>query len=856
MSTLIPVPNKRRQNHLAALRRTSVNSQNGSSSAITSPISYNFNSNSRASSPALSQRSSISYSSSTNVNSNNNINKNNSDFCQVTVRIRPFTANEWNLGNTIPVWEGNEELSTVSYSNEWLEKSNKNQLSYQYDNVIVGSDNKELYNRCVKDVVMSSMEGLNGTVFAYGQTASGKTYSMLGVENQPGIIPQAVDDVFYYIKEMSKGDREFLLRVSYMEIYNEQIQDLLSPETTNLRIFEDRRRGIYVSPLKEEIVTSAKQVMRIIQKGETNRHISTTDYNKHSSRSHTIFQMIIESKSQSSSVRSSKGSFYSQKSSSDSVKISQLNLIDLSGSEKATSDADRRKEGAFINKSLLTLGNVISKLTEEKRGHIPYRDSKLTRILQSSLSGNAKISVICTISPAGINADESHNTLNFAKRVKKVATKAHTNQVLDDKALIQKYKKEINELKVKLQVATDMSNISNVASLEDGKKDEELMLLQQERIKWEEEMHEQQLLRTALKERIDHLTKLILTSSSISPQMMLEFSRTPTKTSDGNKVSLLSPLNISENELPPYIEEALTKQNGQLEKLQKEAKAKDEYIKELELMLQEGKYLDMLTPDANEISMNEQTKDELAAKIKENKSLAIEIENNQKIIEELTNKNKDLELLITQQDAKLSSYSTKEHAIYSNLNNTNISPEVESLLEDQQHSLELLEEENKQLRKALNQSEFKLKKLELVQFEDIEKLVIKACGNNANTNIPSSSKNPPLNLNVSSTNSSNTSSSNGGLGKSTKNEINVQNPTSPTKRHQSSTIYNNNNNNKHNNSNPLNNESINNMDKENYYTMIIQELQASLEEERKRHQKEMEIAKEQMNLLQDRDNQS
>ncbi|ORX82019.1 kinesin-domain-containing protein [Anaeromyces robustus] len=337
----------------------------------------------------------------------------------------------------------------------------------QKDNVIVGSDNKELYNRCVKDVVMASMEGLNGTVFAYGQTASGKTYSMMGVENQPGIIPQAVDD--------SKGDREFLLRVSYMEIYNEQIQDLLSPETTNLRIFEDRRRGIYVSPLKEEIVTSAKQVMRIIQKGETNRHISTTDYNKHSSRSHTIFQMIIESKSQSSSIRSSKGSFYSQKGSSDS------NLIDLSGSEKATSDADRRKEGAFINKSLLTLGNVISKLTEEKRGHIPYRDSKLTRILQSSLSGNAKISVICTISPAGINADESHNTLNFAKRVKKVATKAHTNQVLDDKALIQKYKKEINELKVKLQVATDMSNMST--SLEDGKKDEELMLLQQERQK-------------------------------------------------------------------------------------------------------------------------------------------------------------------------------------------------------------------------------------------------------------------------------------------------------------------------------------------------------------------------------------
>ncbi|KAJ3059356.1 hypothetical protein HK102_010039, partial [Quaeritorhiza haematococci] len=288
------------------------------------------------------------------------------------------------------------------------------------------------------------MEGINGTVFAYGQTASGKTYSMMGVEQQPGVIPQAIDDVFAFIRE--SADREYLLRVSYLEIYNESIKDLLAPEVTDLRIHEDRKRGIYVSPLKEEIVTSPKQVMKIIQKGESNRHFGSTDYNEHSSRSHTLFQMIIESRDRNASSISSPTSFKRKPTRlKGAVTISQLNLIDLAGSEKATSDLDRRKEGSYINKSLLTLGNVISKLTDDKGGHIPYRDSKLTRILQSSLSGNAKISVICTVSPSSNCMEETHNTLKFAARVKKVQIKADKNQVLDEKALIQRYRNEIAE---------------------------------------------------------------------------------------------------------------------------------------------------------------------------------------------------------------------------------------------------------------------------------------------------------------------------------------------------------------------------------------------------------------------------
>ncbi|KAI9332105.1 P-loop containing nucleoside triphosphate hydrolase protein [Obelidium mucronatum] len=366
------------------------------------------------------------------------------------------------------------------------------------------------------------MEGINGTVFAYGQTASGKTYSMMGVDDQPGIIPQAIDD--------QTDDREYLLRVSYMEIYNETIRDLLNPTQQDLRIHEDRKRGVYVSPLKEEIVTTPKQVMKVIQRGEAARHYGTTEYNERSSRSHTIFQMTIESRDKNSGVMSSPN--LSRKGTPTpgsaappvpgklrgSVTISQLNLIDLAGSEKAASNLDRRKEGAFINKSLLTLGNVISRLTEDVKGnsiHIPYRDSKLTRILQSSLSGNARVSVIATVSPTIANLEETTNTFKFAERVKKVPLKARQNQVLDEKALIQKYKIEIAELRNKLMETNDL--------LEKERAVQDLGLERSIRLQYEEQLHESQLVRIALKERIDHLTKLILSSASVTPKAILDW---------------------------------------------------------------------------------------------------------------------------------------------------------------------------------------------------------------------------------------------------------------------------------------------------------------------------------------------
>ncbi|KAI8847410.1 kinesin motor domain-containing protein [Chytridium lagenaria] len=448
-----------------------------------------------------------------------------SENCVVTVRLRPPTSDEIASRN-FSIWDSNELKGRISLSADFAEKARK-AAEYHYDIVQSGSDNKRLYEMAAKEVVWKAMEGINGTVFAYGQTASGKTYSMMGVDEQPGIIPQSIDDVFSFIREQ-KDDKEYLLRVAYLEIYNETIRDLLAPDQKDLRIHEDRKRGVYVSPLKEEIVTTPKQVMKVIQRGEQNRHFGSTDYNEHSSRSHTIFQMVIESRDKNSGIMSPPASKRSGITSvarlRGSVTISQLNLIDLAGSEKAATDVERRKEGAFINKSLLTLGNVISKLTEDKTStHIPYRDSKLTRILQSSLSGNARVSVIATISPSSPNFEETNNTLKFAERVKKVQVKAHLNQVLDEKALIQKYRMEIADLRGRLEKTNEMLEKERLGGDSDVQKNI--------RMQYEEQLHESQLVRTALKERIEHLTKLILSSNSVTPKAILDWNA-PMETGD------------------------------------------------------------------------------------------------------------------------------------------------------------------------------------------------------------------------------------------------------------------------------------------------------------------------------------
>ncbi|KAK9166039.1 hypothetical protein Scep_001230 [Stephania cephalantha] len=322
-------------------------------------------------------------------------------------------------------------------------------VSYTFDHVFdQDSANSTVYELLTKDIIRAAVQGFNGTAFAYGQTSSGKTYTMNGSQSDPGIVPLAVKDVFHNIQTIT--NREFLIRVSYMEIYNEDINDLLSTENQKLQVHESLEHGIFVAGLREEIVNSPEQVLELIESGEVNRHFGETNMNARSSRSHTIFRMVIESKGKE--VTSS-GDYSGN---SDAIRVSVLNLVDLAGSErivKTGAGGVRLKEGKHINKSLLILGNVINKLSEggKQRGHIPYRDSKLTRILQPALGGNAKTSIICTLAPEEVHIEETKGTLLFASRAKRITNCAQINEILTDAALLKRQKLEIEELQQKLQ---------------------------------------------------------------------------------------------------------------------------------------------------------------------------------------------------------------------------------------------------------------------------------------------------------------------------------------------------------------------------------------------------------------------
>jgi centromeric protein E len=409
------------------------------------------------------------------------------------------------------------------------------------------------------------MEGYHGTVFAYGMTGTGKTFSMQGTATSPGVIPLAITDIFSYIRETPS--REFLLRVSYLEIYNERIHDLLSappaatgpgaPQQEEIKLREDSKRGVYASPLKEEIVQSPTQLLRVIARGDHARRTSSTQYNARSSRSHAVVQIVVESRERipgSGAMGDNKRSGLLP----GGVRVSTLSLIDLAGSERAAETKERRTEGSHINKSLLTLGTVIARLsgdkdkdgkpTDKDGKHLPYRDSKLTRLLQGALSGDSLVSILCTIqigsvgsaAAANSHTGETLNTLKFASRAKNniVSHAKKAEEALGAggdggaRVLLERYRMEILELRGQLE---------GQARAKDD--DEEKEREKEAEQRHEEQMLEMQLARTALKERIEHLNRLILSSKSTGVNASGSYSslsmhpRLSTMTSNGHLAS-------------------------------------------------------------------------------------------------------------------------------------------------------------------------------------------------------------------------------------------------------------------------------------------------------------------------------
>ncbi|XP_070595405.1 kinesin-like protein KIF3A [Erythrolamprus reginae] len=386
----------------------------------------------------------------------------NSDNVKVVVRCRPLNEREKTMCYKMAV-NVDEMRGTITVHK--TDSSNEPPKTFTFDTVF-GPESKQLdvYNLTARPIIDSVLEGYNGTIFAYGQTGTGKTFTMEGVRAVPelrGIIPNSFAHVFGHIAK-AEGDTRFLVRVSYLEIYNEEVRDLLGKDQTQrLEVKERPDVGVYIKDLSAYVVNNADDMDRIMTLGHKNRSVGATNMNEHSSRSHAIFTITIEC-----SEKGVDGNIH--------VRMGKLHLVDLAGSErqaKTGATGQRLKEATKINLSLSTLGNVISALVDGKSTHVPYRNSKLTRLLQDSLGGNSKTMMCANIGPADYNYDETISTLRYANRAKNIKNKARINEDPKD-ALLRQFQKEIEELKKKLEEGEEISGSETSGSEEEDEEDD------------------------------------------------------------------------------------------------------------------------------------------------------------------------------------------------------------------------------------------------------------------------------------------------------------------------------------------------------------------------------------------------
>ncbi len=349
----------------------------------------------------------------------------------VICRFRPM--------NDLEKTSGNEQICdfTSPTSLTFHSSREKNVYRFNFDRIFPpSSTQQDIYDFGVKGIIDSVLDGYNGTVLAYGQTSSGKTYTMQGEmdeEKRQGIIPRMINHVFKHIYKNEGTD--FMIKVSMIEIYQEKIRDLFDVSRVNLNIREDSIKGIYVDGASERYVGGPNDVLNLLEIGSANRAQAATNMNEHSSRSHSIFILTIN--------QTNKVEGFS--------KVGKLYLVDLAGSEKISktgATGHTLEEAKIINKSLTTLGRVINNLTDGKSTHIPYRESKLTRVLQESLGGNSKTCLIITCSPSIYNESESLSTLRFGERAKKIKNKPKINKeitVAELQKLVQQLKDSLKK---------------------------------------------------------------------------------------------------------------------------------------------------------------------------------------------------------------------------------------------------------------------------------------------------------------------------------------------------------------------------------------------------------------------------
>ncbi|KAG5678199.1 hypothetical protein PVAND_007892 [Polypedilum vanderplanki] len=386
--------------------------------------------------------------SSNKIKSNQNI--------QVYVRVRPTNARERLLkSNEVVEVQGNRDIIVKQLHDSRTTKK------FTFDRAFgMNSSQVDVYKTVVEPLTQEVLDGYNCTVFAYGQTGTGKTYTMIGEEqslvtssyddaSSVGMIPRALSHLFDKLRTQQV---EFVMRVSYLELYNEELCDLLSTDdSTKIRIFEDanKKGSVIIQGLEEIPVRCKDDVYKLLAKGTERRKTAATLMNAQSSRSHTVFSILVHIKENGVDGE-------------EMLKIGKLNLVDLAGSENASKAGNekgiRTRESVNINQSLLTLGRVITALVE-RTPHVPYRESKLTRLLQESLGGRTKTSIIATISCGHKDLEETLSTLDYAHRAKNIQNKPEINQKLTKKVILKEYSEEIDRLKRDLEAAREKNGI-------------------------------------------------------------------------------------------------------------------------------------------------------------------------------------------------------------------------------------------------------------------------------------------------------------------------------------------------------------------------------------------------------------
>ncbi|XP_075893594.1 kinesin-like protein KIF13B isoform X4 [Nelusetta ayraudi] len=426
---------------------------------------------------------------------------------KVAVRVRPTNRREKDLkAKCVVEMEGNQTVlnSAVTNMNKGDPRCQPKVFAYDYCFWSMDESQKEKFAgqdvvfQCLGESLLdNAFLGYNACIFAYGQTGSGKSYTMMGSVEQPGLIPRLCSSLFSRtVKETQEGE-SFTVEVSYMEIYNEKVRDLLDPKGSRqaLRVREHNVLGPYVDGLSRLAVAGYKDIESLMSEGNKSRTVAATNMNEESSRSHAVFNIILTH------------TLMDLRSGTCGEKVSKLSLVDLAGSERAAKTGaagERLKEGSNINKSLSTLGLVISALADQGAGKnknkfVPYRDSVLTWLLKDSLGGNSRTAMVATISPSADNYDETLSTLRYADRAKSIVNHAVVNE--DPNArIIRELREEVEKLKDQLTEAESMKAPELKDRLEESEK-----LIQEMTVTWEEKLRKTEAIALARQKQLESL---------------------------------------------------------------------------------------------------------------------------------------------------------------------------------------------------------------------------------------------------------------------------------------------------------------------------------------------------------------